>query len=306
MVSGLLLPVALWQQRPATELSAVLLAAGGTLGAIYGLTRRPRLLDTAMRVDRQFGWHDLLSTVLQPSTFADAAFATILARQADAVCRRRRPNELIVRRLGSRVWGGIGIAAATVLSVSLMGTQPNESAANTPQRLDPPAIESKEEREKTNGARSQALVVSSQAAHASTDRIPSDPEEASGADPSRFGAPPTAPRHGRDVSGGSDASGSPAGRTKQAIIPQATVANRSTPSLLPDRAGVAAEGLGNPATGAGVADGIGGTLSPAPRQSVGQTTVNPTKPAQGQHLREDAALDEYREVLRGYFDDVPQ
>src|SRR5262249_28806715 len=74
--------------------------------------------------------NDLLSTaVMRGSKTVDAGFMEMIRAQAEEICRRLSPNELIVRRLGGRAWGGIGIATSLLLTLAMMTTEPGASRA---------------------------------------------------------------------------------------------------------------------------------------------------------------------------------
>jgi hypothetical protein len=48
---------------------------------------------------------------------------------ADDRCRRHAPSQVLLNRLGRRAWGGIGLAAALVLTLSAMTGNPREVRA---------------------------------------------------------------------------------------------------------------------------------------------------------------------------------
>jgi hypothetical protein len=92
------------------------------VGLIVAWRRRPTLLHVAMEVDRQLDLHELLSSVLLSDRFkaADPPWHAALAAAADVRCREITPGQLVLHRIGARSWGGIGLAMALSLVVSLM------------------------------------------------------------------------------------------------------------------------------------------------------------------------------------------
>jgi len=119
----LLGPLLLWRGRDAAGFAAVTLAAGSAVGALFGLLRRPPLFDTAMEADRQLALAELLGTAFQARGKVDEWSSAVIAL-ADERCRHLSPSSLVLRRLGSRAWGGIGLSAALSIAIALLGTSP--------------------------------------------------------------------------------------------------------------------------------------------------------------------------------------
>ena len=126
-----LIAVLWWRGEPALATVAFLVALGASIGLSLGLIKRPSLLDTAAEADRQFELHDLLVTALTLSrcTYADNDARAAVAAMAEARCAALSPAQMVLRRLGARAWGGIGLAAALVLTLSLMTVNPSVSTA---------------------------------------------------------------------------------------------------------------------------------------------------------------------------------
>ena len=126
---AILLACALWWQgRDALTLCGFALVVGAMLGLFVGILRRPSLLDAAMEADRQLDLADLLSTALSRRHVNDPWQGAVLA-MAEARCATLAPSSVIVARLGGRAWGGIGLAAALVMTVGVMSSLPRETVA---------------------------------------------------------------------------------------------------------------------------------------------------------------------------------
>jgi hypothetical protein len=127
--AGLVLPLLLWRGEPAVLPAAGSIALGAVAGFWWGVARRPTPLAAAMEADRQLDCRDLLSTAagVRAAGARDPWSQTVLAL-ADARCRRHAPSQVVLRRYGSRAWGGIALAAAGVLTLAALlgdaGTAP--------------------------------------------------------------------------------------------------------------------------------------------------------------------------------------
>jgi hypothetical protein len=93
--------------------------------------KRPSLLNTASEIDRQFHLADLLATALmirqsrtfvadaQDQTWSHTVLALAEARSVELV-----NQSLLLRRYGSRAWGGISLATATMLTLGVLSGNP--------------------------------------------------------------------------------------------------------------------------------------------------------------------------------------
>jgi hypothetical protein len=128
---GLLMVLVLvWRGDPvAFSFASSLLSVGAAAGAMLSLSRRPTLLQTAIEADTQLQLADLLSAAVTTGPCRDHAFGRVVVAQAERRCRELHPGNLIVRRLGRRAWGGIGIVSALVLTLATMATHPVPSVA---------------------------------------------------------------------------------------------------------------------------------------------------------------------------------
>jgi hypothetical protein len=113
---------------------------------IAGFVRRPDLMSAAGEADRQLDLADLLSTALAMALATRARgpadpWADVVLVTAEARCRDLSANDVILNRFGARAWGGIGLAGALVLTLSLMSANPRASVAvvtpgSSPERLE--------------------------------------------------------------------------------------------------------------------------------------------------------------------------
>lgn len=132
--AGLGFPVVLvlwWRGEPALLPALVLLGLGVVTGIVWAWGHRPGVLQTAILIDRQMGWNDLLSTAMSSQRWGDPTFSAIVSMQASDRCERIAPAELVLRRLGSRHWGGIGLATSILMTVALLSGQMSRSGAIT-------------------------------------------------------------------------------------------------------------------------------------------------------------------------------
>src|SRR5688572_21535800 len=124
-----LVPVLLWRDRPAVSVALTLMAVAGAAGLLFGLTRRPTLYAAAVEADRQLDLHDLLASALASLDSNDGWGGAVVAH-AEARCRTLSPDAILLNRLGVRAWSGIGLAAALVLTLSLLSSRPEPSIAS--------------------------------------------------------------------------------------------------------------------------------------------------------------------------------
>jgi len=126
-VAGVLTVVGVSQEVPAGPImtGAVLIAV--TVGAAWGILRRPNRLDAVMEADRQLNLQDLLSSALLAPTDDFGSAVRVMARRA---CAKHSPGEIVLHRLGVRAWGGIGLAWAMVVVVSLLAGNGTDTRAN--------------------------------------------------------------------------------------------------------------------------------------------------------------------------------
>ncbi len=130
-VAFLLSLILLVRGESALPLVTGCIAISAITGAMIGWLRRPTVLSTASEIDRQFGLADLLATALairQSKTIVadsqDANWSDTVLAIADARSIELANQSLLLRRYGSRAWGGIGLATATVLTLGILSGNP--------------------------------------------------------------------------------------------------------------------------------------------------------------------------------------
>src|SRR5688500_3307713 len=64
IAGAILVPILMWRGQSALTLAMATLAIGAAAGFVWGATRRPSVLQSAMETDRQLGWSDLLGTAI--------------------------------------------------------------------------------------------------------------------------------------------------------------------------------------------------------------------------------------------------
>jgi len=124
--AAVLIPLLLWRGESALTPALFLLGLGAAAGLLWGLTHRPTALAAALEADRQLGLADLLGTAAACAAAGNDPWSRTVLAVADDRCRRHAPSQVLLNRLGGRAWGGIGLAAALVLTLAALtpGTSP--------------------------------------------------------------------------------------------------------------------------------------------------------------------------------------
>jgi hypothetical protein len=275
-----------------------------------------------MEADRQLDLHDLLGTAAgaRADDGSNPWFRTVLAL-ADEQCRRHTPAQVVLRRYGSRAWGGIGLAASLVLTLAALlsppGTTPAvasrdpdvnvaRSAANPDHSAELPAP--------APAATPRDVVAVPPHESRSLDMDPSTEDELSRRDEAR--APSGEPSNSTPRStaaSGTDGKGGGAGRARpRAASPDAP--SSSSPlrrAVLPGDAGANATAAGggsdargsSPGHGDGPGTASGTTTSPAPRAAPWESSSWPADARAAEGAVETGRVpDSYRDLVRGFFD----
>jgi hypothetical protein len=126
VVATALVCVSLWRGDDARLIAGIALAVGTTAGAIWGAMHHPSTFAAAVEADRQLHTSDLIATACtlggdEHRTDLDPWSRTVVAL-AKECCRRHRPSEVLLRRLGGRAWAGIVLAVAFVGVLTYMSS----------------------------------------------------------------------------------------------------------------------------------------------------------------------------------------
>jgi hypothetical protein len=129
-VTGLILtPIMWWRGVDPFSAIAALWGPGFVVGILWGISRRPSLMEAAVEADHQLDLHDLLGTMLRTDTAADAVWGESLAAFAEERCRGLRASAVIVNKIGLRGWAGVGILGLLVMAVGMLTSRPSEVTA---------------------------------------------------------------------------------------------------------------------------------------------------------------------------------
>ncbi len=123
------MPLLAWRGQSPMPLLMWLLPAGGLVGMTWSMLRQPRTTAVAALADRQLDLADLLSTAWMMRKRTDDPFVDAVLACANDRCQTLAPSSVMLRRLGSRSWGGIGLATSLVLILGLLIGEPSESSA---------------------------------------------------------------------------------------------------------------------------------------------------------------------------------
>ena len=123
LAAGPLLAIALYRGVPVMVAALTAIVLGMLVGGIHGWVNRPTELQSALEADRQLGWSDLLGTVLtMEAKSPEDPWIGVIRAEADFRSAAVSPETILLRRLGARAWGGIGLAMAVVIVLGLFPT----------------------------------------------------------------------------------------------------------------------------------------------------------------------------------------
>jgi hypothetical protein len=302
-----LMPILIWRGQSGGELALGTLAVAAVAGLIWGLASRPGVLAAAIEADRQLRLSDLLGTalMLRRSKAAGDLEATVLAL-AEARCGQASPSAVVLNRFGARGWGGIGLAAAMVGGLCLLGP---DSARSQARAAAGPKSWQEVERENEKGNASK--FVSKVDMRHTLEGNGSDEDPASSndktQDDSAGGAATGEKNPDKTSDGGNAGAGAGAAQSGSKAHTTATVDPVSGASKTDAHAtdtaggGGAASEAGNNTTGAaGSTAGQAKGRRPAP---VWQARDWPAdREAARAAIRNGAVPDGYREMVRDYFE----
>jgi len=282
----------------------VTLAAGSAVGALFGLLRRPALFDTAMVADRQLALAELLGTAFHARGKTDEWSSAVIAL-ADQRCRQLSPSSLVLRRLGSRAWGGIGLSAALAIAIALMGTSPvsHQASATDAEVGFSGVMPSAGDR-----ARADSWRGSPRPRHAEqSDAAAASPRDVAAERASTPGQPGTSQNSSSASTG--DSAGSGAAESVSRSLRGSAARSDSVPAQLQESADLAAGGVGRTtdpsAAGQDVAAGLAD--SQRPRVAPWQLATWPADRAAALgSVRQRNISDSHRDLVRRYFADDPR
>jgi hypothetical protein len=128
IAGGLLAAWAMWVGRDATLPVVAVFALGAVAGLARGVATLPSRLAAAAAVDRQLNLRDLLSSALAVGDSTEH-WARVVVAQANERARALRLNDVVLRRLDARTWGGIGVASAMAVILTMLAHQPAGAVA---------------------------------------------------------------------------------------------------------------------------------------------------------------------------------
>lgn len=303
LVAGVLLPILLWRNQSPWSTLLGCLALGAAGGLLLGWIRRPTRLAAAVEADRQLDQADLLGTAYAlPETSASDEWSAAVRFDAERRCGTLSANGIVLRRLGSRAWGGIGLAAALLVTVGLMFSDPLATRAERDLRTGLNATRRGEATTKWPEYRStQSSLTPREGSTGESDRLLQAMSERARDE----GAVSQNKRGSRNQSHGDAASGAGSAESdaRQSMPVDASPAT-------PARSDSAVSGITTSASGSERApdrgaETIRGTVTPAPmhRQRLPwQDASWSTDRVAAEHaIREGSLPDAYSDVVREYF-----
>jgi len=262
----------------------------GAVGIAWGLIRRPTRLDAAMEFDRQLNLHDLLSTaMLSPAD----DFGGAVRAMANAACRKHSPSDVVLNKLGRRAWGGVGLAWAMVIVVSLLASQGNSSQAEQTGATGPASPRWADRSRRTLGVRTPS-VGGQEATSDDHSRIDQPSSDSAPAKPSNGNMHKSSP-----ADGGGEHASQTANATAQ--LPTSNAHHAAAGLSQGDHGvgdgGTASNDLVAGRSGQGVASGT--PNHPAPPWSSDHWPAD--RAAALQDVQAGRVPDAYRELVRDYF-----
>jgi hypothetical protein len=299
--AGALGGMMLWRGENGLPWTVGTIALGALVGLAWGMIRRPRLLDAAILADRQWDLADLLATALAVRA-SDDPWARAVVAMADQRCRTLSADALLLRRWGARAWGGIGLAAALVLTLGALSSVPADSQARgLAATVDVPPAHATAQRSDASALKPDEPTTSARGIR----RAGSDAARADATTSRNNAAAPSAGQGRSRPPPGAAQAGGTVGEGRTAV---------SSPARLPDPLD-SATSSGRSGTGGGRAAGMG---SASPEQTgsrgltVGRSPQRAAPPWQSsswpadcenaaQLVRTGRVPDTCRDVVREYF-----
>lgn len=302
-----LLGIALWRGQEALPIALAALGVGAVGGFFWGIVSRPGELEAALEADRQLDWADLLASAWSVRGRHDDPWSAAVALAADERCRCTSPGAVMLSRLGVRAWGGIALAAVLVLALGLFPRFSNQSQAQNALRASSGALLNPHSDESTAAfpRPSRRTAVQPEPEDAMNGRFSDGRSAAADSQSGRQNGAGNERASGQK-SGSSETSGAGSSHTDVTHAGSLPQPRRNTGSAATGREGAAGTGAGNPSTTAAApADGAGvasddPTAGAVPPWRAADWPRNVRRAHQA--MDSGQIPDQYRDVLRGYFD----
>jgi hypothetical protein len=312
VVALVLMPILVSRGESTGGLVGATLGMACFVGLLWAVISRPSKLAAAAEVDRQLRLADLLATALMlPRDRQGDEMERAVLAVADARCRQASASAVVLNRLGARSWGGIGLALALVMGLNLLGPDPARSANRTATSQES-WLDAEPGREQANplaatprtpdlrrvkaGSGADEDPASAKTESTDTETSPSSPVAANPRDSGEAG------------DGGAEGAGAGAAQSKPksgdssplTVAPGTGGASASAGSVARGGGSGTAADPGQPGGKAGSsAGGEIGRRRPAPVWQSERWAAD--REAAGNAIRDGRVPDEYRDVVRGYF-----
>jgi hypothetical protein len=297
-LAAVLYPILLWRGEPTMPMIVGAIGLGAICGLLSGLHARPTRLNAAIEADRQLKLHDLLSSAISVERTRSDEWSAAVIAMAEAKCHSIAPRDVILNRLGVRVWGGIGLATAIVLVLGVLSSNPivTQAVANLSGRS-PAVANSSDATERESplaSASASSPVHHPEAKDATHTQIP---------EPVDSGQATTEDRSSAAHSDSANGTGAGTAKTEQRLT--SPLASSASPAGSNDLSGTrtASGGAANPHARSGE-DNASANVSPSAAANVPawQSPSWPTAREQAlRDVRDRKTPPEYNDLIRDYF-----
>jgi hypothetical protein len=131
-VGLLLMPIVWWWGESGAGLSCAVLVVGLISGLSWGFMRRPSRLEAAVEADRQLGLDDLLGTIELLSVGTESGWRHALLTYANDRCRFLKARDIKIGRASARLWAGVGVLTALLLTFGWFGARSPSDVSAAP------------------------------------------------------------------------------------------------------------------------------------------------------------------------------
>lgn len=301
------MPILIWRGQPTGELTLITLALALLAGIAWAITSRPTPLAAATEADRQLKLSDLLGTALLLRRLgADDEIQRTVLVQAEARASQFSPSAVVLHRLGSRGWGGIGLAAALVAGLCLIG--PDNPTARAVAAGPKSWQDTELENEKSNTTH---LISAPDLRHvkegtgADDDQHPTNTTEADPTSASANAANNNATAN-NDPGGSKEGTGAGASQSATKIKPRPAGDPTATGASKTTAGGTETAGGGAASENGGAPGKTGNTAAPSKTHRPAPIWQSDSWPADRQSartaLQNGKVPDAYRDLVRDYFE----